>query len=1125
MKTFARRLLSALVAVGILCTGMLSCLAAEVDGSFVKWTEDNWTKPDGAVTHLGLSTATDADGNWTNYRYLAQEFVPAESNISGAKIVLNLTGGDATVHTEIRKEVNGEAIFESEISITSLGNGRFWYTLPFHSNVTVTPGETYYLVWYLTKRTEGNVCIAYGSDVGAAGAEHPGYVYAMKDGGDVLFNAGAGNMIYSFELITEYDETGYFTKWNEETWSKEDQVITHLGLSTADDSDSNWGNYRYIAQEFVPVQNNISGAKIVLNLTAGNATVHTEIRSEINGEALFEKDIDIESKGNGRNWYTLPFETNVSVLSGETYYLVWYLTDRTPSSVCIAYGSDIGNAEHPGYQYKMSDGGDVIFTAGAKNLVFSFELIADQVEEPSGRHQWHSFDEANNITHEQSRTENLFVEKENYLEGTGAFGLTGRSDNNKEENGNAQVFFYLYPGTLDVRNTSYVTFDLYLSEEIKSGNMLDAGFNVSNSDVWDANGKICEASVIKSIDWQVGWNHVVLPIDWSLTSDFNQKELKRARFYMIYNGSFSGVTFMMDDLCFVEEDWLEDNTNRNIAKDIIIGIKSLPAVDQLALADGETINALMTAYNGLANEYKQIVYNRELLLSIKNAYDDLTADALAINERIAALPTADKVSEVFTEELAEIRALYNGLTDTQKAFVSDLDKLSAVEEALVALSPKAKAVISAADMGSDAASYATSYGELIGWQVDPGQINNWILFNFTHTFGAGNYKLAAKVRFKGVTDEKQEVPVISLKCSDNTTGEAEVLKKDLGMNEYKEAELDADGFGMIYSEPFTVTEEMASHALEGKVLAYTEFHENLELVLAGLYWVDADDPGHIYKSLELADIEKHQAKGLTGKLVYNDNIQRIEYVADPSVPATDEPGYIFSNLKIENQTAGEYFADIAFKAQSGENDLFELEVYDGDNKIAGQLVNASQVGSMGLTSDGLTVARVSYELKMPGDITFKVYQFNGGDVSYRNIRTYQTSEIQIDEAVVKVIEAIDALPSVMDVTLDDVEAVKAAEAMYNALNSEQKEQVSNYQKLTALLSWITPPNPALDLGDVNDDGDINAKDALLILQFAVNKVELTAEQQTAADVTHDGIIDAKDALQVLKYSVGKITEF
>ncbi len=62
-------------------------------------------------------------------------------------------------------------------------------------------------------------------------------------------------------------------------------------------------------------------------------------------------------------------------------------------------------------------------------------------------------------------------------------------------------------------------------------------------------------------------------------------------------------------------------------------------------------------------------------------------------------------------------------------------------------------------------------------------------------------------------------------------------------------------------------------------------------------------------------------------------------------------------------------------------------------------------------------------------------------------------------------------------------------------------------------------------GDVNSDTKIDAKDALLVLKYAVQKIELTKVQKSAAEVDGKDGINAKDALEILKYSVKKITKF
>ncbi|MBR4868836.1 MAG: dockerin type I repeat-containing protein [Clostridia bacterium] len=362
-----------LVAGFELITTAVSTGTTPAPTTFVAWEEEG-----APVTHLGLSTATATDGNWNNYRYIAQEFVPKSANLYGAKVAVNLTKGDATFHVEIRSEVNGAALAQNDVTVTSQGNGRYWYDLPLKNKLTVTPKQTYYLVYYLVERDPGAVCIAYGSDLGAGGATHPGYTWQMSDGGDVTFNAGSKYLTFCFGI---YDVA---LKEEYEPFDSHTLIATgicHLGLSTANSSDPQWNNYRYIAQQFVPEQENYYGARIALNLSKGNATVHAEIRKEVNGSPLYSTDVDIVSKGNKATWYALDFGQKMTVTPGERYFLVYYLTARDVDSACVVYGTHIGtnNAVHPGYVWALS-GGSNNFTDDTKRLIFGFEMIADQSE-------------------------------------------------------------------------------------------------------------------------------------------------------------------------------------------------------------------------------------------------------------------------------------------------------------------------------------------------------------------------------------------------------------------------------------------------------------------------------------------------------------------------------------------------------------------------------------------------------------------------------------------------------------------------------------------------------------------------------------------------------------------------
>ncbi len=72
---------------------------------------------------------------------------------------------------------------------------------------------------------------------------------------------------------------------------------------------------------------------------------------------------------------------------------------------------------------------------------------------------------------------------------------------------------------------------------------------------------------------------------------------------------------------------------------------------------------------------------------------------------------------------------------------------------------------------------------------------------------------------------------------------------------------------------------------------------------------------------------------------------------------------------------------------------------------------------------------------------------------------------------------------------------------------------------------VTLGDYAAAFGDANRDGGINAQDALVVLQTAVDKYQPDRIQKRVSDVDGDQAIDAKDALLILQYSVKLIDAF
>lgn len=59
------------------------------------------------------------------------------------------------------------------------------------------------------------------------------------------------------------------------------------------------------------------------------------------------------------------------------------------------------------------------------------------------------------------------------------------------------------------------------------------------------------------------------------------------------------------------------------------------------------------------------------------------------------------------------------------------------------------------------------------------------------------------------------------------------------------------------------------------------------------------------------------------------------------------------------------------------------------------------------------------------------------------------------------------------------------------------------------------------LGDLDEDGKLTSRDALMVIEYAVGSRKLTDAQKKAAETNGDGKITSEDALIILSVSIGK----
>ena len=79
--------------------------------------------------------------------------------------------------------------------------------------------------------------------------------------------------------------------------------------------------------------------------------------------------------------------------------------------------------------------------------------------------------------------------------------------------------------------------------------------------------------------------------------------------------------------------------------------------------------------------------------------------------------------------------------------------------------------------------------------------------------------------------------------------------------------------------------------------------------------------------------------------------------------------------------------------------------------------------------------------------------------------------------------------------------------------------------LAFTLGQVALAAPDVNFGDINDDGRIDVRDVVLVMQHILELKELDDDQLKAADVTGDGEINVNDATQIMQYSLGLIDRF
>ncbi|MBR4868468.1 MAG: hypothetical protein IKU10_04870 [Clostridia bacterium] len=657
------------VLVVALLVGLLSVASVQAATAFTANTDVS-----SSLTHLALDGAT-GDANYSNFRKIAQKFVPSETNLSGVKLGLNLTAGTATVHLELRSSLTGTAIASANTDITSKGNGMYWYDATLGQNVTLTAGTAYYFVYWLTARTSSSVCVV-GGKLTSSVSENPAYFWKVST--DASPNYVAQGCVVGFELITANYVAEPF-----ESYTSVSQTISHLALHGATSSDSNYSNYAYIGQEFVPSTSHVAGAKVALNLTQGKATAKVEIRSTVNGSALASNTVALTSQGNGKYWYTLNLGKTLTVTPKQTYYLVYYLTARDSGSLCVVYGADVGagNAMHPGYSMKLKSGGPNDLAVGSKNVIYGFEMLTDDDFAGPVTDQIAALPSTITLSHKSkvtaarsaynalTSTQKALVTNLSKL--TAAESTIAQLEQAEADEEAAQAVIdkiAALPSTITLSHKSKVTAARSAYNALTS---TQKSLVTNLSKLTSAETKIKNLEAAQVVIDQIN----ALPT--TITLDAKSAVTAARSAYSALTSTQQGMVTNLSTLTAAET----KIKNLEAAKTVTDLIAALPST--ITLSHKSKVTAARTAYEALTDTQKGMVTNLNKLVTAEAIINSLEEDSLneaaakKVQDLIAALPSTVTLSH--ESQVTAARYAYNGLTDTQRSLVTNLSKLTTAE--------------------------------------------------------------------------------------------------------------------------------------------------------------------------------------------------------------------------------------------------------------------------------------------------------------------------------------------------------------------------------------------------------------------------------------------------------------
>ena len=283
-----------------------------------------------------------------------------------------------------------------------------------------------------------------------------------------------------------------------------------------------------------------------------------------------------------------------------------------------------------------------------------------------------------------------------------------------------------------------------------------------------------------------------------------------------------------------------------------------------------------------------------------------------------------------------------------------------------------------------------------------------------------------------------------------------------------------------------------------------------------------------YQCVELDDV-KDVIRTYSGAFKYEMEPKdwlRIEYSADESLPMSDSSQKVTgikANVNDIYMAEGEIY-QLAATISPG-HAMNKDVIYKSSNESVVSITDSGIMTCNGLGEAVITITSadsgVFTEVKVTGRIPVKRVTVKPRKATLALGETLELkASASPDEATFKglIFKSLD--DSVATVDEKGVVTAVGTGTVNIKVESEDDSTIVIYCSVTVTDEAVEPTEsmvPEYTLGDINQDGNIDARDALLVLKHAA-KIEIIEDQISyfAADINEDGGIDAKDALIILK---------